>query len=67
MLSIGKQYTGKTYNEARMELFALSTDTPFPTDDVNGIKILNGSSLKEIDTGVVHLYDEENSTWHQQP
>jgi hypothetical protein len=67
MLTIGKQNTGKKYNEARLELFALSTDTPFPTDDVDGIKILNGSSLTEIDTGVKHLFDEENSTWYQQP
>lgn len=66
MLSIGKQHTGKKYNEARFDFFCLSTDTK-PTESYNDVKILNGSSAKEIDTGDEYLYDETGKTWHQQP
>ena len=66
MLTIGKPYTGKKYNEARFDFFCLSTDTK-PTESYNDVKILNGSSAKEIDTGKEYLYDETGKTWHEQP
>lgn len=68
MVSAAKKTTvnSSVQNEAIFEFFALSTDTA-PTETFNNIKILNGSSLKEIDTGKSYLYDQENDTWEEQP
>ena len=68
MVSAAKKTTvnSSVQNEAIFEFFALSTDTK-PTETYNDIKILNGSSLKEIDTGKSYLYDQENDTWEEQP
>ena len=68
MVSAAKKTTVNSWvqNEAIFEFFALSTDTA-PTETFNNIKILNGSSLKEIDTGKLYLYDQENDTWEEQP
>lgn len=68
MVSAAKKTTVNSWvqNEAIFEFFALSTDTA-PTETFNNIKILNGSSLKEIDTGKSYLYDQENDTWEEQP
>ena len=68
MVSAAKKTTVNPWvqNEAIFEFFALSTDTA-PTETFNNIKILNGSSLKEIDTGKLYLYDQENDTWEEQP
>lgn len=41
-------------------LRGLSTDTK-PSGKING------STFKEIDTGKVYKYDEDNDTWHLQP
>ena len=65
MISV-KSRTNDVYNEARFDFFCLSTDT-MPTDKYNGVKILNGSSYKEIDTGDTYLFDEAAQTWHLQP
>ena len=68
MVSAAKKTTvnSSVQNEAIFEFFALSTDTK-PTETYSDIKILNGSSLKEIDTGKLCLYDQENDTWEEQP
>ena len=68
MVSAAKKTTVNSagQDEAIFEFFALSTDTA-PTETFNNIKILNGSSLKEIDTGKSYLYDQENDTWEEQP
>ena len=68
MVSAAKKITVNSWvqDEAIFEFFALSTDTA-PTETFNNIKILNGSSLKEIDTGKLYLYDQENDTWEEQP
>lgn len=50
-----------TANNLITEYDGLSTDTK-PTDDVR-----NGSVFVEMDTGLVYLYDKENSTWIVQP
>lgn len=65
MISV-KSKTTDVYNEARFDFFCLSTDTK-PTESYNDVKILNGSSAKEIDTGDEYLYDETGKTWHEQP
>lgn len=65
MVSVAEKID-KGYNKAIFKFFALAGDTA-PTDDHEGIKILNGSSLKEIDTGKDYLYDEENGKWEEQP
>lgn len=68
MVSAAKKTTinSAVQNEALFEFYALSGDTA-PTETFNNIKILNGSSLKEIDTGKLYLYDQENDTWEEQP
>ena len=68
MISVAKKTTvnSAVQSEALFEFFALSGDTA-PTETYNDIAILNGSSLKEIDTGKFYLYDQENDTWEEQP
>ena len=68
MVSAAKKTTinSAVQDEALFEFYALSGDTA-PTETFNKIKILNGSSLKEIDTGKLYLYDQENDTWEEQP
>lgn len=65
MVSVLEQ-TDKAYNKAIFKFCALAGDTA-PTETYGDIKILNGSSLKEIDTGKEYLYDEENDKWEEQP
>ena len=65
MVSVGEKRE-VTYKSAMFKFFALSSDTA-PTENYDGCKILNGSSLKEIDTGKEYLYDEENKSWEEQP
>ena len=65
MVSVGEKKDIK-YNRAMFQFFTLSGDTA-PTDTFDGVKIANGSSLKEIDTGKDYLYDEENDQWEEQP
>lgn len=65
MVSVGEK-RDVTYKSAMFKFFALSTDTA-PTDEYDGCKILNGSLLKEIDTGKEYLYDEAGDQWEEQP
>ena len=46
------------------EYTALSTDTK-PTLAGTGSHIPNGSSLLEMNTGDLYLYDQENDTWRK--
>lgn len=65
MVSVGEK-RDVTYSRALFRFFAKSTDT-MPTEKYDGVKIANGSSLKEIDTGKEYLYDEAGKTWEEQP
>ena len=66
MISV-KSRIDKKYNEAIFELFCKSTDTLPTSTGIDGIKILNGSHAKEIDTGKEYLYDEDGENWEEQP
>jgi hypothetical protein len=55
---------GSNTNRPLSEIVGLSTDTK-PTDSVEGIKIQNGSSFRELDTGKKFLFDAENTTWNE--
>lgn len=48
-----------------MSLYAKSTDDK-PTVKFKGTKIENGSTLMEIDTGKIYIYDEEDAEWVEQ-
>lgn len=52
--------TGKDEFDVR----CLSTDTK-PTGTHDGREIANGSTLMEIDTGKVYMYDEDGDTWDE--
>lgn len=45
-----------------MEFVCRSTDIK-PTRQYNGFVIPNGSTIKEIDTGAIFVYDESNKSW----
>lgn len=55
---------GSNTNRPLSEIVGLSTDTK-PTDSIEGIKIQNGSSFRELDTGKKFLFDAENTTWNE--
>lgn len=55
---------GSNTNRPLSEIVGLSTDTK-PTDSIEGIKIQNGSSFRELDTGKRFLFDAENITWNE--
>ena len=55
---------GSNTNRPLSEIVGLSTDTK-PTDSIEGIKIQNGSSFRELDTGKRFLFDGENTTWNE--
>lgn len=55
---------GSNTNRPLSEIVGLSTDTK-PTDSIEGIKIQNGSSFRELDTGKRFLFDAENTTWYE--
>lgn len=56
------QKIGSNYNVGVLELVGLSTDTK-PTEQIDGTNITNGSSIFEMDTGKVFMYDAQNKTW----
>jgi len=43
-------------------IVGLSTDVK-PTDTIDGVKIYNGSTLYEMDTQKMYVFDEENTQW----
>ena len=43
----------------RVDMFGLSGDD-------KPLTVGNGSIFKEIDTGDVYMFDEENTTWYKQ-
>jgi len=51
-------------NEREVEVRCLSTDEK-PTVLPNGNPIANGTSLFEIDTGKLFLYNSENEQWNE--
>lgn len=55
---------GASINRPLCEIAGLSTDTK-PTEEVEGIRIQNGSKFKEIDTGDIYLFDGESKTWNK--
>lgn len=56
-------YSGTSNNAAyRFEFTGKSTDTK-PTDEYDGVKILNGSTFLEMDTKKVLFYDAEAEEW----
>lgn len=60
MISINQ--IGKVFNERVLELIGLSTDEK-PIGEIDGEKIVNGSSFFEMDTGTLSMYDAENQRW----
>ena len=59
---ITAQRTGGTNEAATFKFLGLSTDTK-PTEEYEGIKILNSSSFFEMDTQKVKFYDESTTDW----
>lgn len=51
-------------NRVYIELYGLSTDDK-PIDKFDKIPIGNASTLFEMDTCSLYMYDEENAKWHQ--
>lgn len=51
-------------NRAYLELYGLSTDEK-PIGMFNQVPIGNASTLLEMDTGAIFMYDEENAKWYQ--
>lgn len=60
MVSISK--VGEKANGRVLELSGLSTDVK-PIGEVNGARIMNGSTYFEMDTCNISVYDEENRRW----
>ena len=60
MLSISK--VGEKSNDRVLELSGLSTDEK-PNGEVDGVRIVNGSTFFEMDTCNISIYDEENQKW----
>lgn len=56
-------YNGKS-NANLCELVGKSTDSK-PIGTIDGIKLVNGSTFLEMDTGNVFMYSEDDSTWYQ--
>ena len=53
------------HNGEPLELYGLSADTK-PTDEVSGFPVVNGSTMWEIDTASIYVFDEESGTWMKQ-
>ena len=51
-------------NRIYLELYGLSTDEK-PITMFDNVIIGNASTLLEMDTGALYMYDEENAKWHQ--
>lgn len=62
MITVASDVEGK---RLPLEFFGLSTDTK-PIDEVDDIKITNGSVFIEMDTKKIFMYDEENQAWLEQ-
>lgn len=60
MVSISK--IGEQANDRVLELVGLSTDVK-PIGEIDGVRIVNGSSYMEMDTCNIFMYDEENQKW----
>lgn len=60
MVSISK--VGDKSNDRVLELSGLSTDVK-PIGEVDGVKLVNGSTFFEMDTCNVFMYDAENQRW----
>lgn len=60
MVSISK--IGELANDRILELVGLSTDVK-PIGEVDGVRIVNGSTYIEMDTCNMSMYDEENQRW----
>jgi hypothetical protein len=60
MISINQ--IGNVSNDRILELNGLSTDEK-PVGEVNGEKIVNGSTYFEMDTCNLFMYDAENQRW----
>lgn len=60
MITLNKY--GNRENRAWLELYCLSTDEK-PIKKFGDTFIGNASTLMEMDTGKVYLYDEENHKW----
>lgn len=52
-------------NRVWLELYGLSTDTK-PIEKFENSYIGNASIYYEMDTGRIHMYDEENRIWIEQ-
>ena len=53
---------GVKSNDRVLELSGLSTDEK-PIGEVDGVRIVNGSTFFEMDTCNISIYDEENQKW----
>lgn len=62
MITIASDVEGR---RLPLEFFGLSTDEK-PTDEVEDIKITNGSVFIEMDTKKIFMFDEEHKIWFEQ-
>lgn len=60
MVSISK--IGEQANDRVLEVAGLSTDVK-PIGEIDGVRIVNGSTYIEMDTCDIFMYDEENQKW----
>ena len=64
MITLNKQ--ADRPNRSWLELYGLSADEK-PVDKFDGVYIGNASVFVEMDTGITHIYDEENQIWYPLP
>lgn len=61
MITLNK-YKSVDGNRIVCELVGLSTDTK-PIERIENFPLTNGSTLLEMDTSNVFIYDQENNKW----
>lgn len=53
---------GNRFNSSTLSIIGLSTD-PKPIDEIDGLRIQNGSEYTEIDTGKQYVFNGSTKTW----
>lgn len=61
---ITMQKYGSRFNQTILELVGLSTDIK-PTDEIDRLRITNGSTFYAIDTKKIWMFSEEDRTWYE--
>lgn len=59
LLKVGDECWAK-----QLEICGLSTDDK-PTDTINGVDIVNGSTFLEMDTKQIFIYSQEDMVWYE--